>query len=450
MRKAAILGVLMALAGEPAFAEAAGPSRNPAPAGPTPAAASQPATAKPGRPSAPRSGAGLAGTGEPTFDEGTYRRLKEALLSYSDIQVRGGWPTLQADAKLVPGWNGPDVSLLRRRLVITEDLPDDQANGEDYDDALAEGVKHFQLRHGLEATGSVGPRTLAALNVPVKKRLQQLEASLERLVGMDFLFAYRYVVVNIPAAFAEAVANDKVERRYIVVVGKADRPSPTLTAAITAVNLNPTWTVPLSITKNEIIAKMRKNPSYLSRMHMRLLDARDNEIDPGSVDWSSDRSPNFSVRQDSGTWNALGSVRIDMPNPYSVYMHDTNLKNLFTADYRFLSHGCTRVDNVRDLAEWVLQDTPKWGRAEIDATIASGQRVDIHLTRKIPVAWVYLTGWMTRDGTIQFRDDVYEHDDEPASPETEGSDLVAAARAGGFVSPPRVREVKQSSYLDSR
>jgi murein L,D-transpeptidase YcbB/YkuD len=267
---------------------------------------------------------------------------------------------------------------------------------------------------------------------------------------MDFLFGQRYIVVNIPAAYTEAVANDKVERRYRVIVGKADKPSPTLTTMITSVNLNPTWTVPLSITKNEIIAKMRKDPSYLSRMHMRVLGPNDSEVDTTSIDWSSNRSPNFSVRQDSGTWNALGAIKIDMPNPYSVYMHDTNVRNLFTANYRFLSHGCTRVDNVRDLAAWILEDTPGWGRAQIDAGIATGQRTDIRLSRKIPVAWVYLTGWMTRNGTVQFRDDVYDHDDEPVSQASKGSARVTAADAGGFVRPRETREVKQVSNLDSR
>ena len=269
------------------------------------------------------------------FDEGTYQRIKETLLSYAAIQVRGGWPAIPADAKLAPGASGPEVALLRKRLVISDDLAPELEAGDSYDAALVDAVKHFQLRHGLEANGSIGPQTLRALNVPVAARIKQLEASLERLLGMDFVFAERYVVVNIPAAFVEAVAHDKVERRYRVIVGKVDKPSPTLTAYITAVNLNPTWTVPLSITKNEIIRHMRRDPSYLSRMHMRVLGARDEEISPQSIDWSSDRSPNFTIRQDSGGFNALGNVKIDMPNPYSVYMHDTTSRNLFADDYRF-------------------------------------------------------------------------------------------------------------------
>jgi len=435
------------VAGQPVMINPNVPATAPKPAAvtkPAQLAAAPPRTAKvPSTPEA-RSAAALALSSDPVFDEGTYQRLKEALLSYADIQVRGGWPVLPADAKVAPGASGPTVALLRRRLVVTEDMPADLEAGEAYDAAVVEGVKRFQLRHGLEVTGSVGAQTLRALNVPVAARIKQLEASLERLLGMDFVFAERYVVVNIPAAFVEAVGHDKVERRYRVIVGKVDKPSPTLTAYITAIDLNPTWTVPLSITKNEIIAHMRRDPSYLSRMHMRVLGAHDDEIDPQSIDWSSERSPNFTVRQDSGTWNALGYLKIDMPNPYSVYMHDTDARKLFDNDYRFDSHGCTRVDNVRDLAAWILEDTPGWNRASIDAGIAAGERKVVNLPRKIPVAWVYLTAWMTRDGTIEFREDIYSHDEA-----LDRAGLDEAARAGGFVA-PLARDVKQVSNLDGR
>jgi murein L,D-transpeptidase YcbB/YkuD len=395
--------------------------------------------AKPASTPESRSAAALALSAEPVFDEGTYQRIKETLLSYSAIQVRGGWPTLPADVKLAPGASGPDVALLRRRLVISDDMPPEQEAGDVYDQSVSAGVRRFQMRHGLEGTGSVDARTLRALNVPVAHRLKQLEASLERLLGMDFVFAERYVVVNIPAAFVEAVSHDKVERRYRVIVGKVDKPSPTLTAYITAINLNPTWTVPLSITKNEIFARMRRDPTYISRMHMRVLGARDEELDPGSIDWSSERSPNFTVRQDSGGFNALGNLKIDMPNPYSVYMHDTDTRRLFADDYRFDSHGCTRVDNVRDLAAWILDDVPGWNRAAIDAGIAAGVLKVVNLPHKMPVAWVYLTGWVTRDGTVNFREDVYKHD------ESLDRNALADAAAGGFVA-----RVKQVSNLDNR
>jgi murein L,D-transpeptidase YcbB/YkuD len=487
VRTSFIVGVVVALIAGPAFGQTPGAGQptlldphpmvphsqlTPAPAQSAPPAAARPApataAAKPApapaktpratakAPSTPegRSAAALALSADPVFDEGTYQRIKEALLSYSAIQVRGGWPALPVDAKFSPDAPGPAVALLRKRLVISDDLAPEQEQGEAYDAPVIDAVKRFQLRHGLDASGTVDARTLKALNVPVAERIKQLEASLERLLGMDFVFAERYVVVNIPAAFVEAVSHDKVERRYRVIVGKIDKPSPTLTAFITAVNLNPTWTVPLSITKSEIRAHMRRDPSYLSRMHMRVLGTRDEELDPQTVDWSSDRSPNFTVRQDSGGFNALGNLKIDMPNPYSVYMHDTTTRNLFANDYRFDSHGCTRVDNVRDLAAWILQDVPPWNRAAIDAGIAAGGLKIVNLPHKMPVAWVYLTGWVTRDGTVQFRDDVYKHDQE-----LDRDKLDEAVRAGGFVAPlsreaqqaaPPPRDVKQVSNLDSR
>src|ERR1700722_17245621 len=308
----------------------------PATAAPAASPATHAATIKPAAASTPasRSAAALALSHEPTFDEGTAQRIKEAALSYSDLAVRGGWPMIPADAKFALGVAGPHDDLLRARLLISGDLAADKASGP-FDEIVAEGVMRFQARHGLAPTGTMNPRTLAALNVPVQKRIKQLEASLERLENMNFQFGQRYVVVNLPAAFAEAVENDKVVRRYRVIVGKTEKPSPTLTAEITSVNLNPTWTVPSSISKTEISAHMRKDPSYLSRMHMEVLDGHDAPIDPRSIDWSGTRTPNFTVRQQSGTWNALGAVKIDMPNPYSVYMHDTNQHNLFSDDYRF-------------------------------------------------------------------------------------------------------------------
>jgi murein L,D-transpeptidase YcbB/YkuD len=424
MRTTTILAVTLLLATAPAFAQNAGlpgaayPAPAARPAAAAPAGGAGPARTTPGKSavaaSTPesRSAAALALSHEPTFDEGTAQRIRDAALSYSDIAVRGGWPLIPTDAKFAIGAAGPHDDLLRRRLISSDDLAADKTSGP-FDEVVAEAVKRFQVRHGLAATANVTPRTLAALNVSVQKRIRQLEASLERIQNMNFQFGPRYVVVNIPAAFAEAVENDVVARRYRVIVGKTEKPSPTLTAEITSVNLNPTWTVPSSIARSEISAHMRKDASYLSRMHMEVLDAHDNPIDPGAVDWSGMRTPNFTVRQQNGTWNALGALKIDMPNPYSVYMHDTNQRNLFSDDYRFDSHGCTRVDNVRDLAAWLLQpELPKWNRAAIDATIATGERQDIVLPKKVPVAWIYLTAWMTRDQTVQFRNDIYDQDEQ--------------------------------------
>lgn len=372
---------------------------------PLPAAASAPKTSTPET----RSAAALALSDEPMFDEGSARRVQDAIATYKAIADRGGWPAIPKDAKFALGVAGPHDALLRERLIAGGDLaPSEVAST--FDAKLMAAVKRFQARHGLTASGAVLTRTLAAMNVPVETRLQQLEASAQRIAAIRFGFGNRYVAVNIPAALVEAVENDKVVRRYRVVVGKSEKPSPTVTSEISNVNLNPTWTVPSSIVKKEIAAHMIKDPDYLSRMHMQTLDARETLIDARNVDWSSEKNLNVTVRQEPGEWNALGRVRIDMPNAYAVYMHDTNQKTLFSNDYRFDSHGCVRVDNVRDLAAWLLSDTAEWDRAAIDAAIATGQRKDIRMTKKVPVAWIYLTGWMARDQIVQFRDDVYDQD----------------------------------------
>jgi murein L,D-transpeptidase YcbB/YkuD len=410
MNRTAIVAIATLLAAGPALAQTT-PAPSPAkPVAPTPTKAAAPKAAS----STPesRSAEALALSHEPTFDEGTAQRIKEAALSYSDIAIRGGWPTIPADAKFAVGVAGANDDLLRKRLIVSDDLADTKTSGA-YDNDVAEAIKRFQVRHGLAATGTVTPRTIAALNVSVQKRIKQLEASLERLEQMKFEFGQRYVVVNIPATFAEAIENDHVVRRYRVIVGKTEKPSPTLTAQITGVVLNPTWTVPSSIAKTEISAHMRKDPTYLSRMHMEVLDAHDHPIDSHSVDWSGTHTPNFTVRQQNGTFNALGAVKIDMPNSYSVYMHDTNQRNLFSDDYRFDSHGCSRVDNVRDLAAWLLsEEMPKWNRAAIDAAIATGAHQEVTLPKKVPVAWIYLTAWMTRDQIVQFRNDIYAQDEQ--------------------------------------
>ena len=230
MRTTLVFGVAVALSAGSALAQGvagqptlmspqAGPPRPPAAAttAKPPVAAARPQQPKISatNPTTPesRSAAELALSSEPVFDEDTFKRIKDALLFYSDIQVRGGWPMIPADAKLAPGATGPNVVLLRQRLVVSDDMPAKDAEGDSYDAAVAEGVKRFQLRHGLDATGTVGAQTLKAMNVPVSERIKQLEASLNRLLGMDFQFAERYVVVNIPAAFVEAVKDGKVERR---------------------------------------------------------------------------------------------------------------------------------------------------------------------------------------------------------------------------------------------
>lgn len=344
---------------------------------------------------------------EPGYSPKTYDRTLEALIAHEDIALRGGWPKVAGAATaLKPDSQGPDVAQLKHRLMLSGDLPPAALPGDVYDAVVVTAVKRFQRRHGLSELGTVGRLTLKALNVPVEVRLNQLTATLERLKGNGFNFTERYVVVNIPGASAEAVENGIVQRRHLAVVGRPDRPSPVLQASITSVNLNPYWTVPMSIVKADIIPHMRKDPGFIAKSNMKLLGAENRELDPASVNWASLSNPYFYVRQEPGPTNSLGQLKIDMPNTEAVYLHDTPKKSLFRNDVRFNSSGCARIEGVRDLAAWLLEGT-EWSLPTLEAEIAKGERKDIRLKKPVPVAWVYMTGWQDAEGLVQFRDDIY-------------------------------------------
>ncbi len=329
-----------------------------------------------------------------------------------------------------PGTKGPAVAKLRKRLMIEGYLDAAQASGLAWDAGLTAAVKSFQSRMGLRQTGVVSGATLKAMNVPATVRFNQLASSANRLAGLNFPFDERYVVVNLPSTAVEAVESGRVVHRYVAIVGDPEHPSPEISAQIQVINLNPTWTVPTSIIKKEIIPRMQRDPGYLTRAKIRILDGSGQEINPKSVNWSTERAANYTLRQDSGAGNSLGSIRIGMPNKLAVYMHDTPSKGLFGADYRFLSHGCVRVQGVYDYAEWLLQGTGGgpggvWDKAALQAKIKEGAAYDIKLAKAVPVIWVYLTGWSNGDGPANFRDDVY------------GVDTVGEAQASAQSAPVR-------------
>jgi murein L,D-transpeptidase YcbB/YkuD len=356
----------------------------------------------------------------PTLDASTFINTMRAAWTYKRIAETGGWPSLPAGTVLKAGDKGPLVETLRQRLASEGDLSADLNTGTDFDSELTKAVKRFQARHGLPESGAVRARTLEALNVPALTRHRQLTASAQRLAGSTFSFGERYVVVNIPSAAVEAVERGQVARRFVAIAGKVDRPSPVVETRVTAVNLNPTWTVPVSLIKKDIIPHVRKEPGYLERMKIRILDAKGQEVDPRTLDWSTQNAVNYTLRQDPGAINSLGQIRIDMPNKHAVYMHDTPKKQLFAQDARFHSSGCVRVADVVDFAEWLLRGTNgpagAWTRDGLDTAIASAARQDIRLEKPVPVAWVYLTGYSTADGAVHFRDDIYGLDTPRSDP----------------------------------
>ncbi len=374
--------------------------------GAVPAVAVAPVKPKP-KP-APKPATALSNDPVPSYNPSTVADLNRAIVQYRAIVARGGWRAVPA-MRTAPGQRDASVAALKERLSISGDLPEGAEINDVFDETAAQGLRHFQRRHGLNPTGTMTDATLKALNVPAANRLLSLEKSLERLGDSRFAFGERYVIVNIPSASVELVEGEKVVRRHIAVVGKAERASPMVETRITRVNFHPTWTVPTSIIKKDLIPKMRKDPQTLAKMRIKMLDSKGREVDPRSIDWNTERAANFTLRQDSGMANALGQVRIDMPNREAVYMHDTPSKRLFLADARFHSSGCVRVADVKDFVTWLLAPQG-WEMSRVTESLSKPDRKDISLTKPVPVAWVYLTGWANKQGVVQFRDDVYGYD----------------------------------------
>jgi L,D-transpeptidase YcbB len=351
--------------------------------------------------------------GPPDFSPETAALTTAAAARYAGIEAAGGWP--RTSGPVAPGSHGQNVEMLRQRLAVEGYLPTTApADPQAWDADLTTAVKKFQANVGLPQTGSVAGATLQALNVPASVRVEQLTSTAARLASVTFSFGNLYVDVNLPAETVEAVENGEPAHRYIAVVGDVKHPSPEIVSAIRAVDINPTWTLPTSIIKNEVIPKLKKDPGYLAREHIRVLD-HGREVDPMTVDWSGPRALGYTLRQDAGPFDALGFLRLDMPNDQAVYMHDTDARALFEKSNRFLSHGCVRVKGVSALASLLLRETgaPRWSEKAIDGSVTSGATRVISLPSKVPVVWVYMTGWADRDGSIHFRNDVYRLDKPP-------------------------------------
>jgi murein L,D-transpeptidase YcbB/YkuD len=343
----------------------------------------------------------------PTLSPSTAETTEASIAQYEGILAKGGWPEVPA---IAVGAKSAALPALRDRLSIAGDLELNSGEPQVFDSYVDAAVRRFQVRHGLHPDGVVHDTTLHALNVTADMRLQQLRINATRLKTLTGNLGHRFVVANIPAAQIEAIENGVAVTRHIAVAGKPDRPSPDINSRIIQINFNPFWTVPVSIVRKDLIPKMQAEPDYLTKNHIRIYDAKNNEQPPSQIDWYSTEAVNYKFKQDAGNFNSLGSIRINFPSPHGVYMHDTPAKNLFGEDFRFASSGCMRVQNVRELVYWILQETPGWSRAEIDEVIKSGDRKDAKVAKPVPLYWVYVTAWATPDGVVQFRDDIYGRD----------------------------------------
>jgi murein L,D-transpeptidase YcbB/YkuD len=348
----------------------------------------------------------------PILSPQTVAATEAAIQQYQQIVARGGFPPLPRGERLRLGMRNDGVAALRRRLVASGDLDSSLAASQIFDAYVDAAVKRFQGRHGLGQTGVVAAQTYAALNTSADKRLKQLEINLVRIKSLaGGNLGSRYVTINIPAALVETVENGVVATRHAAGVGKIDRQSPIMSAKISEVNFNPFWTVPASVIRKDLIPKMQADPGYLRDNRIRVFNGAGQEVAPEQINWRSDEALRYRFRQDQGgEFNSLGFMRINVHSPHGVYMHDTPAKGIFGDDFRFVSSGCVRVQNVRAYVEWLLRDTPGWDRDAIERAIASGQRIDAKFREPLMTHWVYITAWATPEGVVQFREDIYNRD----------------------------------------
>lgn len=335
-----------------------------------------------------------------------YSGLRAAHVSYLRLAAER-WEPVAADGARIVERDDPRMADVARILTLLGDLDEGRTD----DEALAGAIRRFQGRHGLDMDGRVGPATLAQLNVPPKARAAQIAANLEYWRLLPASWPARYVVVNTAAAHLDVMSNGKSSFATRVIVGDPNHPTPITAASITGVTFNPPWTVPYSIATKEILPRLRRDPTYLERHNIEIVD-RPEDPYGRQLDWARYSRAHFpfQLRQVPGPGNALGLVKFEMPNEFNVYLHDTNNRSLFAKNERALSHGCVRVQCARELAEHLIDDPSVWIATDLLSALEEGRTHRVPLKQQLPVFLLYFTAFVDDAGVLNFRPDIYGRD----------------------------------------
>jgi murein L,D-transpeptidase YcbB/YkuD len=325
-----------------------------------------------------------------------YQLLKGGIRRYRALADEP-WPALVLAPglrKLAAGDTAEVVGDVRHRLYLLGDIGED-GQGPGYDSVLAPAVQRFQQRHGLEPDAVIGPAFLQAINVPMAQRLRTMLINMERLRWVPEAQPPNLLAVNIPEFRLHVYEQGREVMSMEVVVGASATRTVIFSDTLAQIVFSPTWTVPASITRKEILPKLRRDPGYLSRNDM--------EIIGGSA-------ANPEIRQRPGPNNALGRVKFLFPNSYNIYMHDTPSQGAFALEQRAFSHGCIRLSRPQELAEYLLRDDADWPAGRIRESMYSGRETTLQLQERRPVRIGYFTSWVDGAGRLNFRADVYGHD----------------------------------------
>ena len=356
-------------------------------------------------------------------DRAIYLDLRRALAAHRDLAARGGWLRIPPGPTLTAGARDPRVATLRARLAASGDLDGStfgatrRANADTswfFDPALETAVRAFQRRHLMAEDGTVGPATLAALNVPIGDRIDQIRLNLERGRWVLHHLPDSFVVFNVAAFETYLVVGNRRVWSARCQVGSQARQTPIFRSDMRYLVFNPTWTVPPGILSRDILPPLKRGDlSVLERKKLKVLDGQGREVSPASVKWSGITARNcpYTFRQNAGPDNALGRVKFMFPNSYSVYLHDTPSRDLFDEPTRAFSSGCIRVERPLELAELLLAQAKKWDAEAIRRVVASGTTTTVSLPRRLPVMLLYWTAFPAHGGgRVSFAPDIYKRD----------------------------------------
>ena len=336
-----------------------------------------------------------------------YHGLKKALAVIDKMPDDRNLPKVKIAKSIVRGDTTRAISAVKKRLIYWKDLTSSDSLSNYYDKRTFEAVKNFQARHGLAADGVIGRATAAALNTGKKQRREQIVVNLERWRWFPRYFGKEYVIINIPDYTLSIVKDrDTVETRKIIV-GKHDRRTPVLSSTFSNITFNPTWTVPPTILREDLIPSATADRNYFVERDISIIDWKGNTVDPQN--WTPDKANRYRYVQSAGDHNALGNVKFNFPNHYTVYLHDTNHKSYFQQNFRSLSSGCVRVENPLEMAVYMLDDEKRWPIDSVWKVVETKETKIINLRKKIRIHQLYWTAWMDGE-TIHFRDDIYKLD----------------------------------------
>lgn len=338
-----------------------------------------------------------------------YVDLKESLKSLLKKESFE-FPETKVATKIVANDSSNTIQVIKQKLVYWEDLNASNTS-KVYDEETVNAIKKFQQRNGLYADGVVGQSTVDALNFSKEKRIEKIKVNLERWKWFPEDFGENYISINIPEYKLHFVfKNDTLETKKIVV-GKPSRKTPILTSKITNLVFNPTWTVPPTILKEDLLPSASKDRNYFTRNRIIILNNKKDTIQP--KDWNPEKYKSYRYVQIPGYNNSLGLVKFNFPNKHMVYLHDTNHREYFSRSYRALSSGCVRIEEPLPFAKTMLmeEDEEFWKESEIDTIIKKAKTKVIPIKISVKVFQLYYTSWVEKNQLI-FCPDVYKLDDE--------------------------------------